>query len=104
MTTNVRSQGSFKHLVRTYQYGVEWTHNSALGRPVVLRNTVTESPVQSDGGHATNARWTVAPGLYAPASGSFTVADNDFFARLFSDKENFFMSKEMPFLPPIRIM
>lgn len=78
MTTNVRSQGSFRHLVRTYRYGVEWTHNSALGRPVVLRNTVTESPIQSDGGHATNARLTLAAGGFGPATGSFTVNDNDF--------------------------
>jgi hypothetical protein len=78
MTTNVRSQGTFKHLVRTYQYGVEWCHHGALGRPVVQRNTVTMSPIHSDGGHATNARWTKAPGLYAGATGTLTVADNDF--------------------------
>jgi hypothetical protein len=36
------------------------------------------SPVASDGGRATNARWTLASGGYALAHGHLTVNNNDF--------------------------
>ena len=74
-----RSNGpSVTRLVRTYPYGTDPSLPGPAGKPPVTIDTMRFGVVTGEGGQFHNGGMVTGAAGVTPASGQFTVADNDF--------------------------
>ena len=77
MATGIRSSGGFKVIAPVFPYGSDPSRNT-MAQPDPQWRNVTYGQVLSDGGQAVNGLYATGGAAYAPATGSFAVADNTF--------------------------
>lgn len=73
-----RASPAQTHLVRTYPYGTDPALPGLQGKPMPIINTIRFGVISGQGGQFSNGRLLTGPGGASPATGEFTVSDNDF--------------------------